>query len=432
VSAENLSGRREQSSPFNRSAQHQAKRAAILSEAARLFNHKGSRATTLRDIAETLGLTTTSLYYYVSTKEELIYQCYLATLQHHGRVLDDIERAHSEPLQRFSAFIMHHFENWQAARAGRAPHIAALLEIAALKAPHRQEVESQYIAIFKRLRKFVRQGIAEGNIRPVEPTSTILAVLGSLDWTFSWLRTIPTENIGAAADAALDLFTHGLFTGPGSYQPAELVQPPLTDKAMPGFNRGEQNRLKKEAFFKTGTWYFNKKGFSGTSLDEIAEHLSVSKGAFYYHIRNKEDLLLSCYKRSLDVTEEINRQAGSMDAPGLQKAEMACRGMFYVQNSREGPLIRYNSITALPVSYRRGVLARTEHVNQRFGQFLAGGMEDGSVRPVDAFVAQQLIAGAINAAMDIDLWRKIDDLDSAAIDYFDVFFNGLLPREQAR
>ena len=68
---------------------------------------------------------------------------------------------------------------------------------------------------------------------------------------------------------------------------------------MQGFNRTEQNRLKQEAFFKTGTWFFNKKGFNGTSLDEIAERLNVSKGAFYYHIKNKEDLLVHCYDRSL-------------------------------------------------------------------------------------------------------------------------------------
>ena len=34
-------------SPFNRTVQHDAKRLAILSQAARLFNYKGSRATTL-------------------------------------------------------------------------------------------------------------------------------------------------------------------------------------------------------------------------------------------------------------------------------------------------------------------------------------------------------------------------------------------------
>jgi hypothetical protein len=50
------------------------------------------------------------------------------------------------------------------------------------------------------------------------------------------------------------------------------------------------------------------------------------------------------------------------------------------------------------------------------------------VRPVSIFVAQNLIAGAVNAAMNIKLWRKVDDLDTAAIEYFDIFFNGLLPR----
>ena len=34
----------------------------------------------------------------------------------------------------------------------------------------------------------------------------------------------------------------------------------------------------------------------------------------------------------------------------------------------------------------------------------------------------------LNAAMDINLWRQVDDLDEAAKDYFDVFFNGLRPR----
>ena len=92
------------SSPFNRTAQHDAKRAAILSQSAKLFNYKGSRATTLRDIAETLGLTKTSLYYYVKTKEELIYQCYMAALEHHHSNLDDIEQRLDDPLERASAF----------------------------------------------------------------------------------------------------------------------------------------------------------------------------------------------------------------------------------------------------------------------------------------------------------------------------------------
>ena len=93
-------------SPFNRTVQHDAKRLAILSQAARLFNSRGPRATTLKDIAENLGLTKTSLYYYVRTKEELIYQCYMAALDCHHGILDTVEARHTAPAERISAFFL--------------------------------------------------------------------------------------------------------------------------------------------------------------------------------------------------------------------------------------------------------------------------------------------------------------------------------------
>ena len=428
-SSVNSSDKDGQSSPFNRTAQHDAKRAAILSQAAKLFNYKGSRATTLRDIAESLGLTKTSLYYYVKTKEELIYQCYMAALDHHHHTLDEIEAKHASAIDRASAFFLQHFDNWLAAQQGRGPHIAALLEIAALKGPHREEVEASYIAMFKRIRQFIRQGIADGSLRECEATSTTRAILGSVDWTFSWLHSIPLEQVNDTAREALDVIAHGMYGGPGEYHSTELSYDNASDTSLQGFNREEQNRLKQEAFFKTGTWFFNKQGFNGTSLDEIAEHLNVSKGAFYYHIKNKEDLLFNCYSRSLDITQHIYEQATQAKSSGLEKIELTCRRIFQVQNSSEGPLIRYNTITALPMERRLQILKRTDKANARFGEFMRAGVEDGSVRPLNFLVAQNLIAGATNAAMNINLWRKVDDIDAAAIDYFDVFLNGLLPRQ---
>ena len=99
-----------------------------------------------------------------------------------------------------------------------------------------------------------------------------------------------------------------------------------------------------------------------------------------------------------------------------------------MQNAEHGPLIRYNTITALPMERRKKILKRNNLVNERFGRFIEAGVADGSIRPVSSFVAQEMIAGAINAAMDINLWRQVDDLDEAAKEYFDVFFNGLRPR----
>ena len=78
---------------------------------------------------------------------------------------------------------------------------------------------------------------------------------------------------------------------------------------------------------------------------------------------------------------------------------------------------------------RREILKRTDAANECFGNFLREGIEDGSVRPIDPFIAQNLIAGAVNASMELHLWRKLDDIDAAAIDYFDIFVNGMLPRK---
>jgi AcrR family transcriptional regulator len=58
--------------PFSRNHQHEIKLQTILSEAARLFNFQGTRATTLGDIATRIGLTKTSLYYYARNKSELV------------------------------------------------------------------------------------------------------------------------------------------------------------------------------------------------------------------------------------------------------------------------------------------------------------------------------------------------------------------------
>jgi AcrR family transcriptional regulator len=418
-------------SPFNRKAQHDAKRIAILSEAARLFNGKGSRATTLQDVARGLGLTKTSLYYYVRTKEELIYQCYEATLQRQHAVMDALDAAALHPLERAAGFFRSQFEGWLHAQEGTDVHIAALLEIASLKPDHRAVIESEYVRMFKRLREYLREAVANGEARELETTSTTRAIIGATDWVFYWLHQVDRTKLLNVADRAWDILLHGLYRGPGNYAPVRLEVSPSHERPAQGFDREEQHRQKQEAFYKTGTWFFNKKGFTGASLDEIAERLNVSKGAFYYHIRNKEDLLYACYERSLAITRRINARALRGEGSGLEKLDETARRVFHAQNSDTGPLIRYNTITALPTPRRKVILAATEENNSQFDMFIDAGKNDGSIRDVDPFLARSLMTGAINASMDINLWRAVDDIDQAAIEYFDVFYNGLLPREFA-
>jgi len=116
--------------------------------------------------------------------------------------------------------------------------------------------------------------------------------------------------------------------------------------------------------------------------------------------------------------------ASSEKSPAARLDE-ACRRIFFLQNSDQRPLISYNTITALSPPIRRKVLTRTDEVNANLDRMIDAGKSDSSFNAVSTPVAANMLVGAINAAMDMSLWRKLDDIDAAAIDYFDVFLFGL-------
>jgi AcrR family transcriptional regulator len=345
--------------------------------------------------------------------------------------MDAVEAGVASPLERARQLFRSPFESWLLARDGQQVHQAALLEIGSLNADHRRVIEAEYIRMFKRLRAYLRDAITAGEIRDCETTSTTRAMIGATDWVFHWLRHVDGDSITRIADEAWDILLNGLHSGPSRYEPKPLSLVAAAERPATGFDRDEQNRQKQEAFYKAGTRFFNRKGFTGASLDEIADFLNVSKGAFYYHIKNKEDLLYACYERSITITERIQNRAARGEGSGLERLDETARRIFHAQNSDEGPLIRYNTITALPTKRRRAILVATEAANASFEEFIRAGNADGSTREVNAMLARNLIAGAINASMDIKLWRPVEDIDSAAIEYFDVFYNGLLPRNQS-
>jgi len=417
-------------SPFNRQTQYDTKRRAILDQAARLINHMGSGAATLHNVADRLGLTKTSLYHYVKTKQDLVYECFLAALEHHHHAISEMERRYTSPLEQLSGYIRWHFEDIVQAHRTGCGHYVVLLEIDTLKGGQREKIAAGYIRLFKRLRAFIRRGESMGMIRTRESNATTRAILGAIEWAYYWLREVPEELAEQAGDATLDIFLHGLFNGDAlyTYQPRE----PGSFQAPPAeFDRKRQNRMKREAFARAGTRFFNRKGYNSTALEEIAEQLNVSKGAFYYHIRNKQELLYLCFEYTLDILDEIHREAlDRTEYTGIQRVEQVCHRIFLSQNGEAGPLIGYNTVTALSLPLRRKVLARTEEVRRMFGAIIASGIEDGSIRPVNPVIAQHLFAGLGNASMDIHQWRRVNDVEDAAADYFDIFFNGILPRNR--
>lgn len=414
-------------SPFSRGLQRETKRAAVLSCAAKLFNTKGARSTTLADVASRLGLTKTSLYYYVATKEDLIYQCYDANMRQANAQLDSAEEAHSAPIECLIAFLESQIATTLRSLDGEGDFYAAPLEIASLKDEHRIALEEQYRGLLRRLIDLLNRGIETGQIRRCNPVITMRAMVGALDWSFYWLYEMPREEARAVIAVLRDLFTHGLLSSPEQHMTLDAAGALALTPDDEAFNREAQNRLKQQAFLKAGTRCFNQKGFSGTSLDEIAEQLQVSKGAFYYHFANKEALLTQCYDYTLDQLERVVAGIEQLEAAPAAKLHTACRQIFALQNSDQGPLVHFNSITALPPAVRQRLLARLAAVHATLETYVKQAIADGQFRDIPAAIVVQLLTGALNAAMDLETWQPIEAVEQSAGDYFSVFFCGLAP-----
>jgi AcrR family transcriptional regulator len=408
--------------------QRETKRAAVLSCAAKLFNTKGARSTTLADVAGRLGLTKSSLYYYVATKEDLIYQCYDANMRQAHAQLDQAHRDNASPLDCLLSFLESQVTTTLKSLDGEGDFYAAPLEVAALKAKHRAALEAEYRRLLKRLIDLITAGIKAKQIRACNPVATIRAMIGAMDWSFYWLYQMPREEANQVITALRDLFTHGLLLSPDLYQSGTASAGTMLSAGDKAFDRDAQNRLKQEAFLKAGTRCFNQKGFNGTSLDEIAEQLQVSKGAFYYHFANKEALLTQCFDYTLDQLENVVNGIEQLDAQPAAQLEIACRHIFALQNTEQGPLMHFNAITALPSPVRQRLLTRVDRVHAKLETYVREAGAVGQFMRVPPRIVIQLLTGALNAAMDLDEWQAIESIDQSAADYFSVFFLGLAHR----
>jgi|TARA_B110000908_G_scaffold150655_1_gene184799 AcrR family transcriptional regulator len=410
-------------SPFSKGRQHQLKFQSILSEAAQLFNWQGSRATTLVDIAGSLKLTKTCVYYYVKTKEDLVYQCYVSSCDMWLQKARQANSMDANGVEKIVEMVRGHFDQYVDTLNDKAPHFAMLAEVTSLDPEHAEDIARRWDEIFQLCCDMVDQGMAQGLIEKQDSAIVSSAIFSIIQWFPVWLNRTHAANPQPVIDRVLDVLLNGLAAE--RHQFAEIDFPDLSHLALDSFDRDVQNRTKREAFYRVGSIFFNQKGYKGTSLDEIASSLEVTKGAFYYHIKNKEELLYQCFNRTLDVERLLLAKADSAQGTGVEKLELALRYLFNVQFSEDGPLIRYRALPSLDQQHRKQILKATSANSEQLGAYIRQGLEDKTLRNTDSSVAQYMLSGAVEASPD--LVYRVTDVDSKALSaaYFNLFVNGL-------
>jgi len=169
----------------------------------------------------------------------------------------------------------------------------------------------------------------------------------------------------------------------------------MESNALP---RGDDSRfsLQRDRMLAAAALCFNQKGYSGTSLKDVAHKLGLTDAALYYYVRNKEELVYQCYLRAADVGREAMQRAIAGSGSGFDKVVRYLRYHVELMVGDRGPVAILSEIPALEPEHRDEVLELSRQHSAAFEALLEEGIEDGSIRPCDVRMTGNAIMGSIN------------------------------------
>ncbi|MBC7954715.1 MAG: TetR/AcrR family transcriptional regulator [Cytophagales bacterium] len=395
----------------------QEKREAILSAAANLFNQHGVKGATLADIASSVGLVTNSVTYYYRKKEDLASACFLRAIDVFRNVIEKAAQQGSVEARVHEFFRLHSVLLADIDRGTHAP-MMQFNDMRALPSPHFEQVSDAYNEMFRRLRELLRtpQTAQLGRADLAARTYTVLSVA---HWLRGWIDRYETDEYAHIAEQVSDIVIHGTASASSVWS--------APSQAELGWRLTSDEDATSEAFLRAASLLVNEQGYRGASVDMISAQLNVTKGSFYHHNDNKEDLISACFERTFTVIRRALSQADAIESKGWDRACAISRSLARFQLSPEGPLLRLGATSALSDPERRAEVRRTmSRLTERLAGVVVDGMMDGSIRPLHPVMAAQIASGLVNSAASVQHWVPGATQDNVAEVYVRPIFLGIL------
>jgi len=187
-----------------------AKLQMILRHAAQVFSEKGYEGASIRDISRASGVSLAGLYYYIKSKQELLYLIQIFTFKTIVARLEKRLKGVEAPVEKLRILVQNHLEYFL-----RHPVEMKVLshEDEALEGEYRKEVlevKRRYygiaLGIFEEMRR-------AGTVRRLNPRVAVLSLFGMMNWIHTWHRPQVDPRAEALADAIAGMFLHGVMNG---------------------------------------------------------------------------------------------------------------------------------------------------------------------------------------------------------------------------
>ncbi|WP_084509593.1 TetR family transcriptional regulator [Nocardia pseudovaccinii] len=168
--------------------------------------------------------------------------------------------------------------------------------------------------------------------------------------------------------------------------------------AEPSPRATSRRGLVEDQIFAEAARLFAERGFAGTSLQDIADAMGMTRPALYYYVKNKEELLARLITEMAEApAAEIKRLATHPDADAAARLRGVVRALALrraTDPNRFQMLVR--SEAELPADLARSQRAAQNAALREMILLIEDGIAAGQFRPVDSRTTALALLGMCN------------------------------------
>ena len=163
-----------------------SKKEFILKKAAQMFREKGFAATSMRDLAETVGIEAASLYNHIRSKNEMLESICFDVANRFTIFMDELESGNQGTIKKIETLLRFHIkqmiETFEEV-------IVCDREWKHLDEPYLSNFHNQRRSYRKRFAAIIEEGISKNEIKKIDAPTVVLIMLHSVNGIESWHRS---------------------------------------------------------------------------------------------------------------------------------------------------------------------------------------------------------------------------------------------------
>lgn len=170
---------------------------------------RGYHATSVRQIADYLNISQSSLYYHGKNKPQVLVDLNDSVMSSLVEAVEEINSRDVSPMEKLEAII---HELLRTIAEKREVVAVVLHERRSLPPDAAKRNQAQRDRVDAIIDSILTAGINDGSIRPVSVPIARLALTGMVNWAYTWYQRPGPLSADAIADGFVDILRHGLQT----------------------------------------------------------------------------------------------------------------------------------------------------------------------------------------------------------------------------